>query len=142
MKISIFIMSLFCIINNATQSPDLFQISESVHTFSTSADTRDVDSLQELLHDNFRAIVNQAFGTKEVQFMDKAMYLDLLEKEVIGGDQRFVTILSMDVEERNAVVKAKLVGKDLSFITFIQLIKDIDGKWRIMSDMPLIVKAP
>ncbi len=140
MKILFLISSFFCLMSHNFPPNDIQKISEAVHAFSEGADNRDVKQLQNLLHENYRAIVNQAFGSKEVQFMDKTMYLDLLKKEAIGGDTRTVIILSIDMEDNNAIVKAKFTGQELTFTTFIQLIEDVDGEWRIISDMPVIQK--
>ena len=45
------------------------------------------------------------------------------------------------MEDKNAFVKARFSGKELTFTTFIQVIQDIDDEWRIMSDMPVIEKV-
>ena len=71
MKIIFLIMSFSCLINHNLPPQDILKISDAVHVFAESADKRDANRLQNLLHENFRAIVNQAFGNKEVQFMDK-----------------------------------------------------------------------
>lgn len=141
MKAIFLIMSFSCMMNQHLDTPDFAKISEAVYAFCEGADHRDVDRLDGVLHANYRAIVNQAFGANEVQLMDKPMYLDLIKKKVIGGDTREVTILSIDVEDKIAVVKAKFAGKQLNFTTFIQVVHDVDGEWRVMSDMPVIEKV-
>ena len=141
MNILVFLMAFSCLGNLQFSSDDIAKVSEAVYEFSKGADTRDVAILDHVLHDNFRAIVNQAMGSKEIQIIDKTTYLELLKKEAIGGDARTVTILSIDMEENNAIVKAKLVGKALTFTTFIQVVKNADGEWQVMSDLPKITKA-
>jgi len=122
-------------------STDLLEVSNAVHQFAKNADNHNVSGMQEILHEDFRAIVNQAFGSKEVQIMDKTSYIDLLKAKKIGGDQREVIILSIDLEDKNAIVKAKFAGTKLTFMTFIQLVKDVNGHWSVMSDMPKIDKV-
>lgn len=140
MKFLILMMSLASFTNQNLPPDDILAVSELVHDFSKSADQRDGKRMQSILHKDFRAIVNQAMGSKEVQLIDKASYLDLMKKEVIGGDTREVTILSIDMEDKNAVVKARFAGKELVFTTFIQAVKTDGGSWKLMSDMPVIQK--
>ena len=140
MTILILAAALFTVnITPATlPSDDISAISNLVETFSKSADGRQVTKMELILHDNFRAIINRAFGSDEVDFIDKQTYLTLLREEKIGGDNRHISIASIDLEGNNAVVKAELAGKDLNFTTFIQAVKGADGQWKVMSDMPHI----
>ena len=121
-------------------SSDISDITSLVETFSKSADGRQVAKMESILHDSFRAIINRAFGSDKVDFIDKQTYLTLLREEKIGGDNRHISITSIDLEGNNAVVKAELAGKDYNFTTFIQTVKGADGKWKVMSDMPHIEK--
>ncbi|GLR17296.1 nuclear transport factor 2 family protein [Portibacter lacus] len=139
MKFLIFLISMVNFTNQMPQD-DLVMISQVVESFVKHVDDRNIDEVNNVLHDDFRAIVNQAFGSKDVQFLTKPIYLDLMKKKEIGGDARKVVILSVDLEDKNAVVKAKFTGKELVFTTFLQLIKDSDGDWKIMSDLPVIHK--
>lgn len=140
MKILCFLFSLSFLFNSNFPPNDIGKVSEIVHQYSKSADERNLTTMRELLHEDFRSIVNRAFGSEEIQLMDKTTYLDLMSKKIIGGDQRKVTILSIDFEEKNAVVKARLLGKKMIFNTFIQLVKEADGEWKIISDLPVINK--
>ncbi len=141
MKLSLIIMSFSCFFNHNFPSEDIMEVTKLVHAFSKNSDERNIDKMDNILHQNYRTIVNQAFGSDEIQLMNKTNYLDLLKRKVIGGDKRSVIILSIDMEENNAVVKAKFTGKKLIFTTFIQLVKDSAGKWKIISDLPIIQKA-
>lgn len=119
---------------------DLEKISEKVVQFSKSADQRQMKAMDAVLHPKFRAVVNRLFGSEEVSTMDKTVYLDLLKKGTIGGDDRKVTIHAINFEGNNAVVSATFEGQELVFKTFIQLVKDASGEWQVISDMPNIQK--
>lgn len=134
-------MSFSCLFNADILQEDIAEVTNLVHAFSKSGDERNVVKLEKILHKDYRAIVNQAFGSSEIQFMDKATYLDLLKKKAIGGDTRSVTILSIEMEENNAIVKAKFAGKALIFTTFMQMVKNSEGEWKVMSDLPVIQKV-
>jgi len=138
MKLFFLIMSFTCLYNSNPALSDITEITQAVHDFVKSADDRNLKNMDNILHDDYRAITNQLFGGKEIQCTDKSSYLDLLKNEIIGGDQREIKILSVDLEGQNAVVKAKFTGKELIFITFIQLVKNNKNQWKIISDLPII----
>lgn len=140
MKLLFLIMTMTSITSTSISSDDLTKISVLIHEFAKAADTQDAQRMSLVMHPQYRSIVNQAFGSPEIQSMDKSAYLDLMEKGVIGGDERAVTILSIDVEDKNGVVKVRLEGNELIFTTFIQVVKTADGNWQVMSDMPMIEK--
>ncbi len=136
-----YLLSFSCLINNNFPKSEVIQITETIHSFAKAADDRNFNLMQEVLHDDFRAIVNQLFDSKEVSITDKKTYLNLLKNGIIGGDKRDVIILSMDIEDKNAHVKAKLIGHELKFTTFLQLVQIEQGVWKVISDMPVIEKA-
>lgn len=119
---------------------DLEKIATAIHEFASAADQRDLKKMDQVLHKDYRSVVNRLFGSKEVSIMDKALYLDLLKQEKIGGDQRTVEINSIDMIGNNAVAQVTLNGKELIFLTFIQLVKDTNDQWLVISDMPKIDK--
>ncbi|MEL6986381.1 MAG: nuclear transport factor 2 family protein [Bacteroidota bacterium] len=140
MNLFICLFTLCTFINEVDTNEDFMAISNVAMKFAKSADNRNTVELESIMHSEFRAIVNQAMGSKEMQLIDKSTYLDLIRKEVIGGDQREVHILSIDMENNNAVVKVKLIRKQLHFYSFMQLVKEANGHWKLISDLPNIVK--
>lgn len=142
MKSLFLIMSVFFASNvdlkNANKNSDTEAIVKTVEQFVKNADKRDIKGVDAVLHSNFRAIVNRLFGSEEVSIMDKALYLDLLKQGKIGGDERKIMIESIHFEGNNAFVKATLDGKKSVFHTFIQLVEEVSGEWKIISDMPNI----
>ncbi len=142
MKSILLVISLLVIGNPAEKKKgkDLEKISEAIHHFVSAADQRNSAEMDKVLHKDFRAVVNRLFGSTEVSIMNKTLYLDLLKQGKIGGDNRTVEINSVNLEGNNAVVRASFSGKELKFNTFIQLVKDTEGHWSLISDMPLIEK--
>ncbi len=125
----------------AQTSQDLTKINEAVRAFSSAGDRHDVASLEQILHPQFRAVVNRAFGSSEVQLMDKTLYLQLMHDKKIGGDTREVYLLQVDVVNNIATVKALFQGKALRFNTYISLVKLENGDWQIVGDLPDIAKV-
>ncbi len=126
---------------SAQNAADLAKIEAAVHAFSNSGDQRDVSQLEKILHPQFRAVVNRAFGSPELSLMDKTLYLQLMKDKKIGGDKREVFVLQTDLGKNVATVKALFQGRELRFTTFISLVKLENGEWQIVSDMPEIEKV-
>jgi len=115
-------------------------VKEAVKLFSQSADLQNTNNMNKVLHKNFRAVLNQLFGSKEVSITDKETYLALLKDKKIGGDKRKVSFESVDIYGKNASVKAVFDGNALKFSTYILLVKTAEGKWQVINDMPIISK--
>ena len=133
-----FLASIISVNIQAQESNDLVAIEQAVRDFSAASDQRSPEKLEMILHPEFRAVVNRLFGSEEVSLMDKATYLQLIKDGKIGGDQRTVHILQLEVVENNATVRAILAGKAMHFTTFLSLVKNADGKWQVISDFPHI----
>jgi Putative lumazine-binding len=125
----------------AQQITDLAKVEAAVRQFSAAGDRQDVASLDKVLHPQYRAVVNRAFGSPDLSLMDKVLYLQLMKDKKIGGDTREVFILQTDLGATSAMVKAIFHGKTLRFTTFISLVKLPSGEWQIVSDMPEIEKV-
>ena len=72
--------------------------------------------------------------------MTKDLYLNLISKGTIGGDKRKIEILETDIVEHNASVKAILTGNDHRFTTYLMLVENSDGEWKVINDMPYVEK--
>lgn len=114
------------------------QIREVVTNFAAYGDQQNADAMDALLDPGYRAVLNRLFGSKEVNFLDKATYLQMLRDKKLGGDQRQVTIHSVDITNNNAVVKAEFIGQKMTLITFMLLTKTEAGEWKIVVDMPAV----
>ncbi|MEO1257208.1 MAG: nuclear transport factor 2 family protein [Bacteroidota bacterium] len=127
---------LACFAGTAQDQLDLANIETVVQNFARFGDQQNADGLDGILHPEYRAVVNRLFGSPEASLMNKATYLQLVRDKKIGGDERQVFLLSVDVVNNNASVKAIFEGKQLRFTTFISLIKSEEGKWLVVGDMP------
>ncbi|MEQ8325015.1 MAG: nuclear transport factor 2 family protein [Vicingaceae bacterium] len=120
---------------------DKTKVIKALKSFVEAADRQDPDQLSQILDANFRAVVNRAFGSEEVSIMDKITYLDLIKQKKIGGDKREVSIIRVDITGNNACVHSVLKGSHLIFNTFTDLIRDSNGNWYVINDMPHIDKV-
>lgn len=125
----------------AQESADLLAIQTAVTNFMHFGDQQDAKALAAILHPEFRTVANRLFGAEEVSLMSKDVYLQLIKDKKIGGDERKLYILEMEVVGNNATVKAVMEGKVLQFTTFLSLVKSTQGDWKIIGDFPHIEKA-
>ncbi|MEL6671842.1 MAG: nuclear transport factor 2 family protein [Bacteroidota bacterium] len=121
---------------NVMENPEVGAIKTVIQQFSKAGDQRDVAALKNLLHENYRVIFNRAFGSDAMQIMDKATYVQLIEAGKIGGDQRKVEIVSVDVEEHIASVKVIQTSEKAIFRSYMILAKDANQQWKLVSDTP------
>lgn len=109
-----------------------------VKQFVQGADQRMVEQVDSVLDDNFRAVVNRAFGNDQLMLIPKPVYLDMLREGKLGGDNRTIEFLWTDISGNNALVKARLTGKATVFTTYISLVRNKENQWLIVSDQPHI----
>lgn len=144
MKNAIFIVTLSTAIFTACMAsnpnPENKAVIEAVNQFVKSADSRNTEGMKSILHDEFRAVINRLFGNDGVSIMTKEVYLQMLADGKIGGDERKVEILSVDVINNNASVKARFTGKEYVFDTYLLLVKQSNNEWKVINDMPYIAK--
>ena len=133
-------ISFFAFSATFAQNMEEQKVQEAVTTFCKSADQRNITNMDNIMDENFMVIGNGLFGSKEVSITNKETYLQLLKDQKIGGDSRKVTFIATDINDNNAVVKAEFDGSEYIFTTYIQLAKNEQGLWKIVSDMPQIKK--
>ena len=136
-----FIAFAFFAFGSVLSGNDSEEISAAVKEFVKSADKQDVNSMDKIMHKEFRTVANRLFGAPEVSVINKSTYLAMMKEGKLGGDSRKVKIEEIEVIGNNAVVKATFTGKKLIFQTFVQLVKGSDGSWKVISDMPAIQKV-
>ena len=117
------------------------QITATIEQFIKAGDARDVATIDNLLHPEYRAIMNRLFGSEDVATISKSDYLGLIKDGTIGGDTRQVNIVDVDVEIHNARVKAILSGNDWVFTSYFLLAENLEGNWKIISDMSHLEKV-
>ena len=72
--------------------------------------------------------------------MDKATYIKMIKDKKIGGTEREVQILQVDLQKNNAMVKVLMDSKEMHFNSYFILTKSKKGMWQVISDVPIIEK--
>jgi hypothetical protein len=126
---------------SAQNTDDLAKVETAVRLFSSAGDHQNADQLDQLLHPQYRSVMNRLFGKPDVSLMDKPTYLQMIREKKLGGDTREVTVLHIEMGAKVATVKAVFQGKMMKFTTFISLVKLESGAWQIIGDMPEVEKV-
>jgi hypothetical protein len=138
-QVATLILIMMTSVSSIAQS-DQVLIEQLVNQFAKAGDQRDVAKLKNLLHDDFRIAMNRLFGSEKVDLLIKSTYLKMMEDGKLGGDNRTVQILSVDITQNNAAVKVTLKGKALTFQSYYHLVKNVAGQWQLINDLPFASK--
>ncbi|MEP4533819.1 MAG: nuclear transport factor 2 family protein [Cyclobacteriaceae bacterium] len=122
----------------AQKTSDKEAIESAIVKFAKSGDENDSDKLSEVLDNNYRVVMNQLFGTTVTTTVDRATYLGKIESKEWGGDTRRVNVLMIDVNGNNAVAKVEMKGEKLTMTSYFLLVKDVDGEWKLVTDLPKV----
>lgn len=121
-----------------SQTEDEKVIEETIREFAKAGDKNDVEALDKLLNENYSVVMNRLFGSETVTTVSKKDYLAKIESKEWGGDKREVVINKIIVNGNTAAVHATLIGSKMTFISIYTLIKDSQGNWTLLGDLPTI----
>ncbi len=134
--ISLFLISMSCTAQtNANES-----IEEVIHKFSKAGDESDITTIDAILDDNFRIIMNRMFGSKKVGIMPKSGYLKKIKSKEWGGYERATTIENIVINGNLASAKVTHVSKKATMVSLVLLVKAADNEWKLISDAPYFLK--
>lgn len=114
------------------------KIVKQVTNFIDGADKSNLELLNLALHENFTNVQNGFFEKKGVFIINKEKYLSLVADETFGGVSREMEVISIDIEGNIAMVKANLKSEKLIFTSFISLVLDEAGQWKVIGNFPFI----
>lgn len=123
---------------SCSQSSEVKEIKSTIIAFAQAGDKNDADALNNYLDDNFRVVMNQLFGSTEVSILSKSIYIDKIRKKEFGGDKRKLVFDTIMLNGNTASVKVTMKGSKMTLISLINLVKDKDGNWKIVSDLPIV----
>lgn len=139
MKISLLmlILAISVVKSHAQSSTSDAQVKSAITAFANATANQDVAELEKLLDTNFRVTMNRMFGSSEVLVMDRTSYLGKIKAKEFGGETREVTIHELDINGNLAMAKVKFTG-EMIFTSYLLFAQGVDGKWRLVSDLPAI----
>ena len=127
----------------APSSPDLSQIeavTACIHAFASAADAQDLKGLEKILHPSYRTILNKAFGSDEVTVLSKDDYIGMAKAGKIGGAERELHILSLDIQDEIARATVVLQSETTRFNSYFSMVRNAKGEWQMIADLPQIEK--
>ncbi|WP_422350496.1 nuclear transport factor 2 family protein [Flagellimonas sp.] len=140
MKQTIFfyVLVFFSVASCQSQNAEVEQIKKTITEFSKAGDQQDATTLSQYLDPNFRIVMNQLFGHKEVMVISKADYLEKIKSKKWGGDTRTLTFGTIEVNGNVAFAKVILTGKKSTFHSLMLLVRNASGQWVLAEDVPTV----
>lgn len=112
---------------------------ETVTSFNEAIATRDIATLEQILHAEFRVLANRFNGGDQAVVLSRAAYLQMMRDEKIGGTAYELEILSSSIFDHTAHVEAALTNEDHPDMhLYILLVKNASNQWQIISDVPVM----
>ena len=116
---------------------EINKVESIIYQFAQSGDERDIEILETtILHEEFRVTLNRLFGGEKLTTLSKSAYIQMIKDGKLGGDKRTVEILLLDIIKENAIAKVKLVGSKMTFTSHYLLVKNGEGQWQLLNDLP------
>jgi len=114
------------------------EISALITNFSAAVETRNTMLLEPMLNENFRVIANRFPTSDKTTVLSRETYLELLKAGKIGGENRTVKVISMDINDHIAYAKVEFESDKAVFTTYQTFLLNANNAWQIVSDMPLV----
>ena len=137
-KLIALVCSIFSVMACNAQKNEMSKIEKVITEFSKAGDENNTEKLETYLDDNYRIVMNRLFGSKEVSVMSKKIYLEKINSKEYGGDKRVLTIDNIIINGTTASAKVSFKGTKMTFNSLILLIQNANGKWKLISDVPII----
>jgi hypothetical protein len=119
-------------------SAQITEVEACIHTFAKAADKRDLKTLEVILHPAYRSVLNKAFGSPDVSLLSKEDYIGMAKAEKIGGTDRQLHILALEMQPEIAHATVLMESADLRFTSYLSMVRNAEGKWQVISDTPRI----
>jgi hypothetical protein len=133
-----------CIVGFSQQSQNELrakvQIKAIVENFVKATETRDVFALDTLLNENFRVVANQFPTPDKITVLPKSAYLQLMKEGKLGGDNRTIRVLDVDILQHIAFMKVELKSGKTIFTSYMTFILNTSNRWQLINDMPFVEK--
>lgn len=119
------------------QNQEVTEVKKVITAFAKAGDTNNATELNQYLDDNFRVVMNRLFGSTDVSVMPKAVYVEKIKSKEFGGDKRELSFETIIINGTSATAKVTFKGNKMTFVSILVLIKNAEGKWKLISDTPI-----
>ncbi|MBW1294117.1 nuclear transport factor 2 family protein [Aquimarina litoralis] len=108
-----------------------------INKFVIAGTERNIAAFDEILHPDFRVVVNQYPTPDKTAIIPSAGYIALMTQKKIGGTAYHTDILHLDVKKHSATVIVLLkTPKNSMQVTFL-LVRNKENQWKIISDFAI-----
>ena len=115
-----------------TDSRSAREVERVVEAFFRAADGQDLETLDSLLHPEFRLVVTRP--DMEVQVVDKQEFLVLMMTNLIGGRARTIDEIEARVSGDRALAHVTLEGPSAKFDAMQTYVKD-GSRWTLLHSL-------
>jgi hypothetical protein len=112
------------------------KVAKAVNDFIQGGDNQNITILDQVLHPQFRSMVNRFAGKSELTVIPKERYLQLISEHKIGGAARTIAELEVEIAGPVALAKVQMQSEKVQFISFYELVENEDNAWQLVSDLP------
>jgi hypothetical protein len=112
-------------------------INTLVENYVSALAQRSIETIDFLLHPEFKVIVNKSVPHSLSTFLSKTNYLDMIRTGKAGGDDYTIEDLSVQVMGPTAMAQYTLHGRQTVMHVFLQFIQEGED-WKIVSNMPYV----
>lgn len=121
------------------EDPEKNAVKATIVAFAKAADSNDASKLDNYLDENYRIVMNRMFGSKQVDVMPKPVYLEKIRSKEFGGDSRQLKFEMIMINGNTAMAKVVFTGSKMSFTSFLNLVKNESGDWKLVSEIPVMI---
>lgn len=133
------LISLFTLNQAPNQKAMETQIKQTVERFAEAGAQRDLQTLEAVLHPEYRVLANRFADNPGLTILSRAQYLSMMEAEQIGGNAVTVVFDQVMIHAHSASVQASFNSDQTAMKLFLLLIQTAEGQWQITSDMAVVL---
>lgn len=123
---------------NSPNTADEQTVKNVVTEYAKSIDKQDLDALENIVYDDASFIMINKLRNNVSQY-DKNELINLVKKGGMGGWERTLNIVNVQLSENTAVAKIEIADNKLKTQEFVTLIK-VGDKWQIVGSAMSIDK--
>jgi Putative lumazine-binding len=107
---------------------------QTIIQFVKGTASQDVYNMHYLLHEDFHALIPEIDNAT----VSKSEYMKMLSWKKLGGEEKEVEIVSLDLALNTAAAKVKIMGKNGFVEAYYHLSMDTNGSWQLLHVLPFV----
>ena len=104
-------------------------VEQTIVQLVKATEEREVHRMHYLLHENFQAMNNESAVTK-------GDYMKMLWEKKLGGEEKEVEIINLEIAEKMASAKVNISGKDETTESYYYYLYKNGSGWQVLHILP------